>query len=83
MEHSTHETVPELYSNPKNITLKPGEIIMPVHVEITPDGGYNGNGEFEICDEGNFRIIEFDRRNGREVWTGRGWTRVSTNSGIY
>lgn len=74
----------KLFSNQDDVILQPGESIGSIDVEITADGGYNGNGEFESCDDGPYKIIGFNRSNGREFWIGRGWIKISTNlSGDY
>lgn len=64
----------ELFNDPTNVVLKRYELLQPVCVEITPEGVYNGNGEFQDPEGMTFRIIGFDRsRSGRERWMGRGW----------
>lgn len=67
------DRAPELLSDPKNVVLKQGERLQPVCVEITPEGVYNGNGQFKDPEGIIFKIIGFDRSNGREFWIGRAY----------
>lgn len=68
------DRAPELFSDPKNVVLKRYERLQPVCVEITPEGIYNGNGQFKDPADMIFKIIGFDRSNGREFWIGRAYT---------
>lgn len=43
----------------------------PVSVPVTPDGGYNGNGQYKKIKEGHMQIIGFDKLSGD--WYGRGY----------
>lgn len=65
--------IPELFNNTNDIILKHGECLKTVTVEITAEGIYNGNGEYQDPKDMLFKIIGFDRSNGRMFWIGRGY----------
>jgi len=68
----------ELFNNP-NVTLERGENLKPVTIPVSPEGIYIGNGRFRDPEDQIFRIIGFDRTNGREFWIGRAWV-ITTRS---
>lgn len=68
---------PELFNNPESITLKRNERIEVVSIEVTPEGVYDGNGKYQDPQGAVFRIIGFDRSNGREFWIGQGYIRTT------
>lgn len=68
---------PELFSDPKAITLGRGERLIAVSVPVSPEGVYTGNGEYKTLENEIFRVIGFDRSNGREFWIGRAYIRTT------
>ncbi len=65
---------PELFNEPTQVTCKRGECVKGIDIEISPDGAYNGNGEFQDPMGRNFKIIGFEKReDGTHVWIGRGF----------
>lgn len=66
----------QLLSSAKDLKLKPSQRLIPVYVEITPEGCYLGRDDrFQDPVQGTiFKIAGFDRSNGREFWVGRAYT---------
>lgn len=65
--------LPRLFSNTKEVKLKPGERLLPVSAEITADGCFADNARFQCPDGTMLQMIGFDRSNGRQFWIGRGF----------
>ncbi len=71
---------PELFSNSKKIILGRGENITPISIEISAEGIYAGNGEYQDPQDQIFPLIGFDRTDGRNRWIGRAF--IITRGGI-
>lgn len=72
----TPEQGPELYSDINEVPLGAGEKVEEINIEVSPDGGYNGN-HFFIPNGRNFIPLGFDRTNGREFWFSKGFVNAT------
>ncbi len=64
---------PKLFCDPRKVTLNRGEYLVPVSIEISPEGVYAGNGEYQDPGDQIFPLKGFDRTLGRERWEGIGY----------
>lgn len=65
---------PNLFSDPKAVTLGPGERLHAVSVPVSPEGVYVGDDKFQVPEDTIFRIVGFDKSGDEEeIWIGRGY----------
>lgn len=73
------ENKPRLYNDPTKAVCGRGEFLEEIEIPISPDGGYNGNGEFQEPEGKVFKILSA----GIDSWTGRAYVIRRIEKTIY